>query len=287
MEASCLLLLSCSLIRLGSKTSPPLISLQPPRPDAQPPPSLPWFIAGASSQASLLLPLSPVIIHPAGRTCSLPPANLIPPLTQVKPKLPLAAALRPATHSPSPHCTPALSPPSLPGQSHCPQRLGQSKQEGLPMGSTEADPLTLLAPLPPGTAQPWHFLRGLCLPRVSGVALSAPLEAWMPCPFASSTSGHTCLNNTSLNCPSSGLHAQLASVSCCVDPCEPQAKSPPITGTGRLTGRGVHAQRFLVSQDKQEETGSGLACLSCSCCPVPTSLFPADSSPTTPLGPSS
>lgn len=118
------------------------------------------------------------------------------------------------------------------------------------------------------------------------MALCAPLPAWTQLrPFALCTSSHPGLNNASLDSPSPGLCAQLASVSCCADPSGPRPKSPLGHWDRKADLRGAGAWHFLVSQDKQEVTSSGLACLSYSPCPVPISLCPADSSRTTPMGP--
>ena len=79
---------------------------------------------------------------------------------------------------------------------------------------------------PLGTAQPWHFLRDLGLPGGSRMALSAPPPAWMHCvpllPALLATQASTEPPWT----PPSGLHARLASVSCCSDPSGSQAKIP-------------------------------------------------------------
>lgn len=48
---------------------------------------------------------------------------------------------------------------------------------------------------------------------------------------------------------------------------------------------GAGAWHFLVSQDEQAGTGSGLGYLSHGPCPVPVPLCPADPSPTLPTGP--
>ena len=77
-------------------------------------------------------------------------------------------------------------------------------------------------------------------------------------------------------------------VCCWADPRGPQAQSLPGPGTGWLTGSHVRAQHFLVSQAGQARrnrlrAGPPLPQ------PLPWVIFlcPADSSPSTPLGPSS
>lgn len=170
--------------------------------------------------------------------------------------------------------------------------MGGSRQDGLP-------PSHRPAPWRPRLLHsPW------CLYRVvepgDRTALArppGPLSAWslkndpvLPSECSafvcSLHSGHTAFTTPTAS-PRRPSPRLCASVSCCADPSGSQAKSPLCHWTGRLRGRGASVWHFLVSQDKQEGTGSGLACLPLSPCPVPVSLGPADPSPPLPRGPSS
>lgn len=204
-------------------------------------------MAEASSPASWLPPSSPAIPPPAGRRNCLSnptPASSLPQglrLIQIKPGSfgggcetshslsasprphPLTAGLR---HPASP-----IPPP--PGWPCCPRRVGRSRPEGLPHPSSSTHSVAPVWDLgSPGTAQPWHFLRGLYPP---GHLPLSPVWMWLrasaPCIVAAlATKAPTAPPET----PSPHGSTRLASLSCCADPSGPQAKSPEVTGTGRL-----------------------------------------------------
>lgn len=126
--------------------------------------------------------------------------------------------LLPALHPLPPR--PALLPPEV----------DQSKQERLtptpPQLLPEAYLLVLASQSPLEIAQPRQVLRDFgCLESQEWPSL--PFSQLDPlCPFLPHTSGHTGFDRATLDGPSPGLRAQLASVSCCTDPRGLQTKSP-------------------------------------------------------------
>lgn len=196
----------------------------------------------------------------------------------------MAAALRPAGVAASFHPTPSGT-PSLPAASGQPCAPHPQAHTGAPRGW--AGPGRTGCPLPTdqllGGRGVWCLYRVVEPQDCTALARPpGPLSAWslkndpvLPsgCSvfFCSLHSGHTAFT---VPTPSPGHPSPrlCASVSCCADPSGPQAKSPLCHWTGRLRHRGASVWHFLVSQDKQERTGSGAGLSAPQ--PLPCASFP-------------
>lgn len=217
-------------------------------PMPQPQPPLAWRTAGACSPASWAPAMPP---PPSRQNCPWSPERSLPQglhLTQIKAGSFGSSRGHSLSTSSLPHSLTALH-ACWPWASCQPwttsPRPALLPPEGGSVQAGRAAPPQLLHSLlwrlcgilePQGpSSPPWHFLRGFCLPGHSRTALSAPSQPGRGCDprLPLCHSGHTGLHGSPWT-PSPQGSALLGSVSCCADPSGPQAKSPEVTGTGRL-----------------------------------------------------